>query len=338
MIKYIASVTTCLALAACAWSQTQKDTIFCYHTNTPVTVDGQANEECWGAAVWHPIDQVWIPYGATMKEGDFAGRFKVAWDEQYLYVLVEVIDDSLSDDHADPLLNWWDDDCLELFIDEDRSKGDHERNCNAFAYHVSLFYDAVDLNSSGQGINYKDNIEVDMDTIGEDTYLWEFAIKIYSAAFDPGNPEASRVTLTHDKKMGLAIAYCDNDETTARENFIGSMYMTSAHANDMYKNADYFGLMILVDPDYANSLADVTRQAMVNIFPVPAQNYLTVETYSASQTVNVISLTTITGQVIRNEYFTGNSHTIDIEDLEPGLYLLKAKLGDGFWSRVVVKQ
>src|SRR4030042_2943211 len=88
----------------------------------PITIDGQATEECWVNAGWHAIDQVWIPYNATMKEGDFEGRFKVAWDELYLYILVEVIDDSLSDDHANPLTNWWDDDCLEIFIDENRSK------------------------------------------------------------------------------------------------------------------------------------------------------------------------------------------------------------------------
>ncbi|MFY9153072.1 MAG: sugar-binding protein [Prolixibacteraceae bacterium] len=37
------------------------------------------------------------------------------------YVLVEVTDDMLSDDHAIPTQSWWDDDCLEVIINEDRS-------------------------------------------------------------------------------------------------------------------------------------------------------------------------------------------------------------------------
>lgn len=338
MIRIITTFALFLFFAGMVFSQTQKDTIFNYKAKTPVTVDGQATEECWANAAWHKIDQVWIPYGAKMKAGDFAGRFKVSWDEFYLYVLVEVVDDSLSDDYSNPLQNWWDDDCLEIFIDENRSKGDHERNCNAFAYHVSLIYDAIDLNSSGSGINYKNNIRVDMDTIGTDTYLWEFAIKNYDAAFNVNNPESSRVKLVHNKKMGFAIAYCDNDETKARENFIGSMVMAAATANDMYKNADHFGLMQLIDPDFNTSSVINDLETSVKIYPVPAQNYLTIETSSVITTAKLVSILTITGQVIKNESFIEKSHTIHIEDLEAGTYIVKVNHGNGSFSKIITKQ
>ncbi|MDO8952850.1 MAG: sugar-binding protein [Draconibacterium sp.] len=319
-------------------SQTQADTIFSYITKTPVTIDGQATEDCWTNAEWHAIDQVWIPWNAKMKEGDFAGRFKVAWDELYLYVLVEVVDDSLSDDHSNPLQNWWDDDCVEIFIDENRSKGDHERNNNAFAYHVSLFYDAIDLNSSGQGVNYKNNIKVDMDTIGKNTYLWEFAIKNYNASFNINNPEASRVFLSHNKNMGFAIAYCDNDETTSRENFIGSMVMTSATANNMYKNADHFGLMILIDPEMSTMTELNNLQTGVKIYPVPAQNYLTIETSPANQNKNSVSILTVTGQIVKSESYIENVRQINIEDLNAGIYLVKVIQGNNYFSKIILKQ
>jgi hypothetical protein len=319
-------------------SQTQADTIFSYLTKTPVTIDGHATEECWTNAEWHVIDQVWIPWNAKMKEGDFAGRFKVAWDKNYLYVLVEVVDDSLSDDHSNPLQNWWDDDCLEIFIDENRSKGSHELNCNAFAYHVSLTFDAVDLNSSGQGVNYKNNIDVDMDTIGPNTYLWEFAIKNYNASFNINNPEASRVFLSHNKNMGFTIAYCDNDETTTRENFIGSMVMTSNTANDMYKNADHFGLMILVDPELSTRAELNNFQTGVKIYPNPAQNYITVLTSEVSGANNSVSISTITGKIIKSETITENTHSIQIKDLETGIYLVKVIQGNTSFSKIIIKQ
>ena len=338
MIRFITTVVFMFFLASAVWSQTQKDTIFNYKAKTPVTVDGQATEECWTNAAWHNIDQVWIPYGAKMKAGDFNGRFKVSWDELYLYVLVEVIDDSLSDDHSNPLADWWNDDCLEVFVDENRSKGDHEKNCNAFAYHVSLFYDAVDLNSAGNGVNYKNNIKVDMDTIGADTYLWEFAIKNYDATFNINNPEISRVKLVHNKNMGFAIAYCDNDETTTRENFIGSMFMTSATANDMYKNADYFGLMVLIDPDYSTIAVMNSLEKDIKIYPVPAQNYLTIETSTVNPSRKSVSISTITGQLIKNESFDENTHTIHIEDIEPGTYIVKVTHGNSSVSKIISKQ
>jgi len=322
-----------------AWSQTQNDTIFNFKTQTPVTVDGQATEDCWAKAEWNVIDQVWIPWNAKMKEGDFSGRFKVSWDDDFLYMLVEVVDDSLSDDHSNPLQNWWDDDCLEVFIDENRSKGDHERNCNAFAYHVSLFYDAVDLDSKGNGINYKNNVTVDMDTIGPNTYLWEFAFKNYDASFNFSDPEKSRVKLSHNKKMGLTVAYCDNDETKARENFIGSMKMTQSTANDMYKNADHFGLMILQDPDSVSTNVVSEKMEMgLKIYPVPAQNYLTIETSTANQGVVSVSISTITGQIIKTESFAENKHTINIHELDAGLYLVKVTEGNKSFSKIISKQ
>jgi len=338
MIRFITTFALFILFAGSVFSQTQKDTIFNYKAKTPVIIDGQATEECWVNAAWHNIDQVWIPWNAKMKAGDFAGRFKVSWDELYLYVLVEVVDDSLSDDYSNPLQNWWDDDCLEIFIDENRSKGDHERNCNAFAYHVSLIYDAIDLNSSGSGVNYKNNIKVDMDTIGADTYLWEFAIKNYDAAFNISNPEASRVKLTPGKKMGFAIAYCDNDETKARENFIGSMVMAATTANDMYKNADHFGLMILSDSQNITNSSTNQFESKIKIYPVPAQTFLNIETSTVSQKISSVSILSITGQLIKTETFTERNHAVNIEDLEAGLYVVKVVQGNNSVSKIISKQ
>lgn len=327
-----------MLLAGIARGQTQTDTIFNFKTDVPVLVDGQDTEECWANAQWHAIDQVWIPYNSIMDYGDFEGYFKVSWDEEYLYVLVEVTDDSLSDDHLNPLVSWWDDDCLEVFIDEDRSMGDHERNCNAFAYHVSLYYDAVDLNSSGQGINYKDNLQVDMDTIDRQVYMWEFAIKNYNASFNPSNPEASRVYLEADKLMGFAIAYCDNDETTSRENFIGSMVMAQATANDMYKNADHFGPMVLIYPGSTGSRAGYHAVSDITVYPSPAGDFLRIETRQANRTLRSFSISTLAGQKIGSGPAAGNSHTLCLDRLDPGIYLLEAEHSHGTHRQLIIKE
>jgi hypothetical protein len=320
------------------FSQTQSDTIVNYRTLTPITIDGLATEECWTNAEWHAIDQVWMPYGATMTSGDFEGRLKVAWDANYLYVLVEVVDDLLSDDHAIALSNWWEDDCLEIFIDEDRSKGIHTTTCNAFAYHVSLTYDAIDLNSAGNGVNYKNNLQVVRTTIGTNTYLWEFAIKIYNSSFILANPEASRVNLVTDKKMGFAIAYCDNDETTGRENFIGSMYLTSTNNNAMYQNADYFGPMVLSEPESSTNVAEVSSQMKIKVYPVPAQDYLTIETSLSSYEKVNVSIVAFTGQVLKREAFFGSSHRLDMTNLDSGIYILSIISGERKYSQIIEKK
>ncbi len=338
-MKIFTSILFLLFFTGAVFSQTQNDTLFCYHTKIPPTIDGQATEECWANAEWNTIDQVWIPWGTTMKDGDFSGRFKVAWDEDLLYVLVEVVDDSLSDDYSNPLEKWWEDDCLEIFIDEDRSMGDHTYNYNAFAYHVSLFYDAVDLSPTRNPVNLKNNITVEMDTIAEKTYLWEFAIKNYDARFTMSQAERSRVKLHHNKNMGLAIAYCDNDETTGRENFIGSMVMTQAQHNDMYKNADHFGLMILIDPEQVSTgVSEIENGPELKIYPVPVKDYINLEFTSTKRSESSVSIFSITGQLVHKSIFTGSKHQINTKDLNAGIYVVKVENDEQIITKIVSKR
>ncbi len=105
-------------------------------TQSPIAIDGIADENVWSEAKWQNIDRRWL--GPEYSESDFTGRYKIAWDEHKIYILSEIVDDILIDTHRDPLTQYWDDDCLEIFIDEDFSGGDHQFNHNAFAYHMSL--------------------------------------------------------------------------------------------------------------------------------------------------------------------------------------------------------
>lgn len=318
--------------------RTQQDTMYAFHTPVPVVIDGIADDACWADAEWFAIDQVWIPYGEKMKEGDFEGRFKLAWDSLYLYLLAEIVDDSLSDYYSNPMQNWWDDDCLEIFIDENRSKGDHECNYNAFAYHVSIFYDAIDMAKNCGGINLKDNLIVKMDTIGENKYLWEVAIKNYSAAFNPTNPEASRVYLHHNKLMGFSLAYCDNDGGTSRENFIGSMYMTQARANDSYKNADYFGTLLLVDPTVQSTVSLISaNDAGLKLYPNPALDMLSIKYDGKVSAKTRIEIRNINGQLV-SDLCLCEGNDIDISELKRGAYVLNIVDGERVASANFVKK
>ena len=72
---------------------------------------------------------------------------------------MEFSDDVLVDFHRDPLVQYWDDDCLEIFIDEDHSGGDHQYNHNAFAYHLSLDNQAIDIGTDRQARSYTHHVE-----------------------------------------------------------------------------------------------------------------------------------------------------------------------------------
>jgi hypothetical protein len=315
-------------------AQTQKDTIYTHFTKTPVVIDGSDADACWSTATWHAIDKVWLPHITdVMKEGDFAGKFKVAWDTNYLYLLVEVKDDSLSDDHKSPTDNYWNDDCVEIFIDEDRSKGNHQYTNNAFAYHVSIYYDAID-GGTGTTVNLRNNMSVVMDTIADDTYLWEFAIKIYNSSFNMNKPESSRVKLAPNKLMGFSLAYCDNDETTERENFIGSMIMTEANRNDNYITADFFGTMLLVDTNKEWVSVKETTKKLFSVYPNPASNVVNL----TSTGNGILEICSTTGKIIRTERITENSKSIEIGHLANGVYLFKFSDSNGVQSKLIIKK
>jgi len=322
--------------------QTQKDTIFAVKSIVPVVIDGSDQDAVWAKTDWKPIDQVWIPYTAKMAKGDFEGNFKVAWDSDFLYILVHVVDDVISDDHANPLQNWWDDDCVEVFLDENRSRGNHEKNNNAFAYHISTKYDAIDMDASGNGVNYKNNVIVKMDTIGVNTYMWEIAIKIYSAAFTITNPEASRIKLTSKKLMGLTLAYCDNDNdpSKSRENFIGSMYMTAATANDNYITADYFGSCLLVDQPRITQVESIKSNPdkLVHVFPNPAKNLINFQKLADSNEKMAIEIRSITGALLKTRSFDSRNHSVEIGDLTPGIYFLTISSDKNFQTERIVRQ
>ena len=124
---------------------------------TAPMIDGVANDAAWDAAPWQPIDQLWL--GPEYTAADYHGRFKVVWTPQRLYILAEIVDDILIDTHRDPLVQYWDDDCLEIFVDEDFSGGDHQYNHNAFAYHLSLDNQAIDIGTDRAARRYTDHVE-----------------------------------------------------------------------------------------------------------------------------------------------------------------------------------
>ena len=212
----------------------------------PVVIDGVADDAVWQSGEWYEIDQLWL--GPEYSADDFSGRFKVAWTQERLYILVEVVDDILFDSHRDPLVKYWDDDCVEIFIDEDYSGGDHQYNHNAFAYHMSLDNQAIDMGTDERPHNYSHHVGSRWKQTGNKV-VWEFAIDIYTDDYVDGADDNVSVTLFAGKVMGLMLAYCDNDGSDLRENFVGSESVPEGPKDRGWIDAGLFGELQLVDTE-----------------------------------------------------------------------------------------
>jgi len=207
-------------------------------------IDGIPDEAVWRDAPWQELSHRWL--GPEYSAADFQGRYKVVWTPYRIYILAEIVDDVLIDTHRDPLVQYWDDDCLEIFVDEDFSGGDHQYNHNAFAYHLSLDNRAIDIGTDRRPRDYSHHVESRWKQSG-DKVIWEVAVSVYPDGYVDGDGNNQPSVLHPGKIIGLMVAYCDNDGSDLRENFIGSESVPSGPRDRGWIDAGLFGSLILAD-------------------------------------------------------------------------------------------
>ncbi len=211
---------------------------------TDIRVDGTASEPDWKRAEWRDINYRWL--GPEYTADDFSGRFKVVWTPERIYILAEIVDDILFDAHRDPLEQYWDDDCLEIFLDADYSGGEHQFNHNAFAYHMSLDNRAIDIGTDREARDYTHHVQSRWRQTA-DKLVWEIGIDIYDDTYVDRSSQNQPMELVAGKILGLMVAYCDNDGSELRENFIGSESVPSGPKDRGWIDAGLFGEVILGD-------------------------------------------------------------------------------------------
>jgi hypothetical protein len=277
-------------------------------------IDGIADDAAWNDAAWVPIENVYI--GPPVTPEDFSGRYKVVWTESRLYLLAEITDDVLRDVNSPATSNYWDDDCLELFLDEDKSGGYHEFSYNAFAYHMAINnIDVIDNGTSGP-LLFNDHI-TSAKTQSGTTYTWEVEVKVFADDFVYGQ-ENTPVTLTEGKILGYNLAYCDNDYLQTRENFIGSRYLDRSIANNGYINADVFATLELVAGAVTTSIGGQPK-GVFSVFPNPAEGNLLYLTQPSN-----VEIFDAQGNAVLSSKAVS---VVDIASLTKGFYILKTDAG-----------
>lgn len=86
-------------------------------TNQPCKIDGKV-DDAWAQAKANAISHV--AYSPASGEADASASFKMMYDKQALYLLVDVKDDELINDSVE----FWLDDSVEIFVDADNSKSE----------------------------------------------------------------------------------------------------------------------------------------------------------------------------------------------------------------------
>lgn len=215
-----------------------------YKSKSPIKIDGCSQDVTWSGLNWYDMNYLWM--GNKVDSIDYHGRFKLSWDSQYLYILVEVIDDKLNPTLSNGLENYWKGDYVEVFIDEDKSGGIHQFNHQAFAYHVTTEGHAIDKNMFKETVFFDDHIEVKRSQQAN-RYLWEMAIKLFDNQFNENSTENIPVEIKNQKSIGFSIAYGDNDGNNLRDNFMGSKKTHGNNNDEGYINSDVFGSILFIE-------------------------------------------------------------------------------------------
>ena len=254
----------------------QNDTVQAQHVKVLPIVDGVGNDLCWNepGVEWKAIDQVWMPWKGTVPSSDdFTGKYKVVWNEteNLLFFLVDIIDDKFIDGYdfaSNGPSGYPNYDVVEIFIDENRSKGGHvfdngtENAQNALSYHFSVNapadgettneFTVEDLDGVNWGnswvVNYASHFpDFSMKKTG-DNYVYEFSMKVYDDTYPTQKKDGStatdkelaRVVLSAGKIMGMSMAYCDNDLNDGkRDHFFGSTPGKEYSANFGFMGTGY---------------------------------------------------------------------------------------------------
>lgn len=322
-----------------------------YRTETAPVIDGIGNEYCWSKAQWAFINQ---PFdGQVLPDStDFYGRYKIVWNSSRLYVLMEITDDKLVDNRINPSDNYWEDDCTEFFIDEDHIPQGHECGAdafNAFAYHIAavardknnyangsiLGYDSpdainhvIDLGTDCntiKALNLDDHVKVKLSKNGN-KYTWELEFKIYDKSYSQNSNSNTPVTLTANKVMGFAIAYCDDDDGH-RDNMIGSIPNHNDYSGPypFYRFTNELGTLTLNDSVLTTSAITINNNNPQNInsWPNPVGNTLNIKMTNNTSSLSHIKITSLSGQTVISRKIANSNTAIDVSNLPSGVYILE---------------
>ncbi len=111
----------------------------CRWTDTPVTIDGKADEAAWKNA--QVIDNFYLPWlGARARPARTATKARLLWDREYLYFFADMEDSDLYAEEKQHDGQTWDDDVFELFFKPAADKpGYYEFQVNAAGTIMDMF-------------------------------------------------------------------------------------------------------------------------------------------------------------------------------------------------------
>jgi endo-1,4-beta-xylanase len=168
---------------------------------------------------------------------DHFSSFRVMWDDEYFYVFVSVVDDTLLTTSANP----WENDCIELFFDGNNAKTTtYDTDDQQWRYVYG-----EDASNSPQGDGRGEYVFLDTD------YGYNFELRVHQDSLFQTTSSQTLFNLVEDTEIGFEISNADRDNDVVGRNHVVHWWTTDGNT---WQNASLFGTAILATRENSSIL------------------------------------------------------------------------------------
>ncbi|MDA3928612.1 MAG: lamin tail domain-containing protein, partial [Prolixibacteraceae bacterium] len=207
-------------------------------TQTAPIIDGNV-DEVWSKVASSSLNNLVI--GNEVSESDFSAKFKALWDADNFYLLVEVKDDSYSNDSENSL---WEDDAVEVYFDINNDK--LQINGDDDYQYVFRWNDEVATTSRGS----LENVEF---KIKNTSTGYTLEVKFPWITLAQNNPSKG-------VEIGFDVQIHDDDDGGSRENKI----CWYGNSDESWRNPSLFATIKLIESYIDLSINSVTTAPIID--------------------------------------------------------------------------
>lgn len=318
-----------------------------YTGGQEVTIDAVADEPFWDLTPYADMDTIVAGsmHETPLTSEDFTGQFKLAWDENNLYIYVTVTDDvivsgpgGITSDNMEIFFNtdslWF----LRDYNDsEDAWRDPYRPNKGYTASQIRAnVINQLDVTGGGYAIGMGNDVEYDFLSVETDAGF-DMEIKLPFEYII--NPDANILhTFKPEDGEGQVLFFdigygdVDDDDVGQREHIIH----WNASNPDPWKDVRHFGRIVLGPADVNASKEPLPES--LRIYPSFTSGRITLELPDYQQCSSITISSVIGRKMIHTSHVDRVNH-FDLHELPAGIYLLSVEKSSGFISTgKIVKQ
>lgn len=328
------------------------------YSGSSIVIDANANEAVWSKpeVLWANQETVLFPPEGTPNfingnlinpEGtwDLASKFKVLWDDQFVYLFIQVEDESFQGVPVESTPHQSDN--IELFFNADPAKN----YIDGTASMVRPFFnkslpDYKKYTGAGYSVN---NPNLATDTVGF-RYAWRLSTTGYTVEckipFKMIIPNPDVIPHPFDpeenKMIGFDVQTADCDDP-ARVNLKGasmareSIISWNSKVTTSFNNALSFGILKLGAPIEVSSVQKI-NDTKIEVYPSVATEKISISVSDPSKIKRISLLNALGQEMIANDIIQ-NRNEIPVQQLSKGMYFVSLRGVNGISEthKVIVK-